>query len=310
MSSPKQNGEQRISVVVLTHQRAAELKRTLHQLCTLPEMPPIVVVDNASQDATVGMIERDFPSVSLVRAPRNLGAAGRNLGAARVRTPYVAFCDDDTWWAAGSLHLAADLLDHYPRVAAVSARVLVGRELREDPTSARMSTSPLPPNESVPGPPVLGLLAGASAFRTDAFLAMGGYHPRFFLGGEEALLALDLASAGWLLAYAPQLTVFHYPSSLRDAVRRRSLLARNATWVAWLRLPATRAIACTLQSAPRIWRDAGGINGWMETLRGMRWALRQRRVLPSEIENMRRQLQHWESRPKPARQATATARAR
>ena len=95
--------EKRISVVVLTHERSAELARTLKLLCALAEQPPVIVVDNDSQDDTVVMVERDFPAVSLVRAPRNLGACGRNLGAARVRTPYVAFCDDDTWWAAGSL---------------------------------------------------------------------------------------------------------------------------------------------------------------------------------------------------------------
>jgi GT2 family glycosyltransferase len=36
--------------------------------------------------------------VELVASPENLGAIGRNVGVARVDTPYVAFCDDDTWW--------------------------------------------------------------------------------------------------------------------------------------------------------------------------------------------------------------------
>ncbi|MGB7480132.1 MAG: glycosyltransferase, partial [Burkholderiaceae bacterium] len=108
---------QRISVVVLTHGRAAELARTLRQLRALPERPPLIVVDNASPDDTAAMVARDFPEAVLVRAPRNLGAAGRNLGAAAARTPYVAFCDDDPWWAPGSLAAAADLLDRHRSVA-------------------------------------------------------------------------------------------------------------------------------------------------------------------------------------------------
>lgn len=284
---------QRISVVVLTHGRAAELARTLRQLRALPERPPLIVVDNASPDDTAAMVARDFPEAVLVRAPRNLGAAGRNLGAAAARTPYVAFCDDDTWWAPGSLAAAADLLDRHRSVAALTARVLVGPERREDPTSSQMAASPLPPRSGLPGRPILGLLAGASAFRTSVFLALGGYHPRFFLGGEETVLALDLASAGWSMLYLPQLTVFHHPSPLRNPDRRRRLLARNAVWSAWLRLPAASALAVTLRAAPQVWRDAGGIHGWWETLRGWRWVRHQRRVLPPPVEEMRRCLLRW-----------------
>ena len=32
---------------------------------------------------------------------RNLGAVGRDLAMNHVRTPYVAFCDDDSWWEPG-----------------------------------------------------------------------------------------------------------------------------------------------------------------------------------------------------------------
>lgn len=277
-------------MVVLTHQRPAELARTLRHLCALPEQPPLLVVDNASHDGTVAMLRRDFPAVTVISASSNLGAAGRNLGAARAATPYVAFCDDDTWWAAGSLTLAASLFDRYPSVAALTARVLVGPGQREDTTSAQMSVSPLAAPCALPGMPILGLLAGATAFRTDAFLAAGGYQPRFFLGGEETVLALDLANAGWSLVYVPALTVFHYPS-LRRGPERRRLLARNAVWSAWLRLPAAAAIVTTLKWAPAIWRDAGGIRGWWNTLCGLPWALRQRHVIAPEVEAMRRLLE-------------------
>jgi len=296
---PEFNGrdgpESRISIVVLTHQRPLELARSLRHLCALPEQVPILVVDNGSNDGTCAMLEREFPQVAVIKAGRNLGAAGRNLGAAHVMTPYVAFSDDDTWWAPGSLALAADLLDRYPQVAALTARVLVGTEQREDPTCAQMAASPLSRSEPLPGKPILGLLAGASTFRNDAFLATGGYQPKFFLGGEETLLALDLVSKGWTLLYVPALTVFHYPSALRNPERRRKLLTRNAVWSAWLRLPAPLAIARTMELAPDVWRDAGGIRGWWEALRGLPWALRHRRVIPPAVETMWRLLERSEA---------------
>lgn len=274
-----------ISVAVLTHNRREEIQRTLEHLLESGEAARVCVVDNGSNDGTGEMIARRFPSVHLVRLPRNIGAAGRNHGVRALATPYVAFCDDDTWWEPGSLSRAADLFDHRSRLAAVTARVLVGPEDREDPTSGLMAASPLPPVRSLAGvTPVAGILAGACAVRRDAFLAVGGYEPRLFLGGEERLLGLDLMAAGWHLGYAPELVVHHHPSPLRDAGTRRRLLLRNALWCAWLRRPLAGALRETVDRV----RAAAGEPGFGEALagalRGLPWVLRRRRVIPPHVE--------------------------
>ncbi|WP_175922926.1 glycosyltransferase family 2 protein [Burkholderia latens] len=278
--------EARVTAVVLTFRRPAELARTLARLTALPDRPAIVVVDNGADDATAALVRERFPHAVLVHAPRNLGAAGRNLGVAAARTPYVAFCDDDTWWAPGSLAAAANLLDEHPHVAAVTARVLVGPEQREDPTCRLMAESPLDAPAALPGRPILGLLAGATAFRRDAFVDAGGYHPRYFLGGEEALLALDLYRGGRWLVYAPHLTVHHYPSTQRDVKTRVSVSTRNAVWTAWLRWPAGAALAYTVRMLPRLRRERGIIRAFA----GLPWILRERRTIPPHVERMRRQL--------------------
>ncbi|HDR9151741.1 TPA: glycosyltransferase [Burkholderia vietnamiensis] len=278
--------EPRVTAVVLTYRRADELARTLARLTALRDRPAIVVVDNGSDDATAALVRERFAHVTLVHAPGNVGASGRNLGVAVARTRHVAFCDDDTWWAPGSIAEAANLLDAYPHVAAVTARVLVGAEEREDPTCALMADSPLDASVALPGRPILGLLAGATAFRRDAYLRAGGYHPRYFLGGEEALLALDLYRAGAWLVYAPQLTVHHYPSTQRAARARRSVSTRNDVWTAWLRWPAGAAFAHTVRMLPRLRRECG----ILPALAGLPWILRERRAIPPHVERMRRRL--------------------
>ncbi len=277
----------RVSVVILTYNRAAELARTLAHTLALPEKPAVIVVDNGSSDGTAGMVRARFPGARLIRLAENHGAAARNVGARSARTPYVAFCDDDTGWAAGSLALAERLLDEHPRVAVLSARVLVGRERRDDPACAAMAASPLP-SAGLPGRAVVGFLAGASVFRRDAFLAAGGYEPRFFIGGEEALLAYDLLSAGWHIVYNDRLTVHHHPSPYRDARGRRRLLARNALWVAWLRRPLPAALRRTLRVFWSGLPDRAAIAGCMDALRGLPWVLRNRRVIPPHVEALRR----------------------
>lgn len=286
-----------MTVVVLTHQRCAELAHTLTQLQRLPEQPPIIVVDNGSTDGTYEMVRRKFPACTMLRCLNNCGAAGRNLGARYATTPYIAFCDDDTWWEPGALSQAVDLLDHHPHLGVVAARVLVGASRREDPACRPMAMSPLRVPTTQPGPALLGFLAGAAVFRRAAFIQAGGYHARLFIGGEESLLALDLAAAGWTMMYAPQLTVCHYPSTQRDATRRSALLARNAVWTAWLRLPATLAWRETVRLAPRLWREGHGLAGWVEALAGWRWIRHERRVVPRHVVEMWRKIEHTPSMP-------------
>jgi len=118
--------DSRIGVVIVTRDRCSDLMGALEHLSGLPEQPRIVVVDNASSDGTADAVEDRYPGFEVIPLDENLGAAGRNVGVAVTRTPYVAFSDDDSWWAPGSLSLAADLFDKHPRLGLLIARILVG----------------------------------------------------------------------------------------------------------------------------------------------------------------------------------------
>lgn len=273
-----------VTVVVLTHGRVREVLKTVQRLLSLPEHPSVIVVDNGSADGTADILTCRFPGIQIIALERNIGAAARNVGIREAKTPYVALCDDDTWWARGSLRRAAEVLESYPRIAVVTGRVLVGRHEREDPTCRVMAHSPLTTDSPLPGPPVLGFLAGACMIRRLAFLNVGGFEPRFFLGGEEALVAVDLASAGWQMVYMPEVLIHHYPSRTRDAPARRRLLLRNALWFAWLRRPFSSAmrqtgrLLCSGLSSPH---QAIAL---FQALAGLPWIIRHRRCLPDAVE--------------------------
>src|SRR5690606_38481844 len=205
----------RVGVVVITHQRRPEVLHTLRRLRDLPERPPVVVVDNASTDGTADAVAAQHPEAALVRSPVNLGAVARNVGVEALDTPYVAFCDDDTWWEPGSLERAADLFDADPRLGCLTARILVAPEGREHPITPELRGSPLPGPPDLPGPVLLSVLAGASVFRVSAFTEAGGFSPRLWLGGEEELLSLDLAAAGWWMCWVEDMVVDHAASRVR-----------------------------------------------------------------------------------------------
>ncbi len=286
----------RLSIVVLTFNRARRVLDTLGRLHRLPEGCPVLLVDNGSTDHTSDLVRHHFPAVRVIRLHRNLGAAGRNYGVQAAGTPYVAFCDDDTWWAEGALPRAVELLDAHPRIAALSARVLVGPAETEDPACLPMARSPLP-SAGLPGPALLGFLAGACVMRREVFLAAGGYEPRLFLGAEEQLLAWDLAARGWAIVYASAVIAHHHPAPRTDTARRRRLVLRNAAWIAWLRRPATSALRASIALLREARERRCSMRWLLECLLGMTWVVRRRRVLPPPIEAWIRLL---ETRPQPA----------
>jgi len=288
-------GDERIGVVVLTHNRVDQLLEIVARLQALPEQPEIVVVDNGSRDGTAERLARCFPTARCVRSELNLGAAGRNLGVRACARRYVALCDDDTWWEGGSLRRAADLLDAHPRLGLVNARVLVGPQNRVDATCAAMARSPVPGPDWLPGRPLIGFLAGASAVRRRAFLEVGGFEPRLFIGAEEELVGMDLARNGWAMAYVEDLVVHHHPSPLRDPRGRSALLDRNRLWIAWMRRPVGRAVDLTVELARRAMHDPVARGALVEALRGLPWALGHRRVVPIWVEPQLRAVEHMAS---------------
>jgi GT2 family glycosyltransferase len=276
--------DSRIGVVVITYQRRAEALGAVERLTALPEQPPIVLVDNGSTDGTAQAVRSRFPQVDVVALSWNAGAVGRNLGVQRLNTPYVAFCDDDTWWEPGSLTAAADALDAHPRLAVVNARIVVEPSGRDDPIVAELRGSPVPGPAWLPGPALGSFLAGASAVRRDAFMAAGGFSSRLWLGGEEELLATDLLSDGWEICYLEHLRVHHAASPVRDSTRRRRDGLRNTLWFTWLRRPLAPALRRTAFLAVSAPRDRISALAWFDAVRGLPWVLAGRRTRPRSVE--------------------------
>ncbi|MFH9613534.1 glycosyltransferase family 2 protein [Streptomyces pratensis] len=281
----------RVTVVVITHNRRPELLRTLHALRTLPEEPRVIVTDNASDDGTAEAVARLFPEMTLLTPGRNLGALGRNLAVGEVRSPYVAFCDDDTWWEPLSLRRAADLLDTRPHLGAVTARIVVEPSGEEDPVVAELRDSPLSGPDWLPGPALGSFLAAATVMRTDAFRSVGGFHPGLWLGGEEELLATDLLVRGWWLSYVPDLLIHHAASGVRDSTERRTLGLRNTLWFTWLRRPWISAVRRTVHLMCTVPRDRASLKAFARAAAGLPWVLRQRRPVPPLLESRLRTLE-------------------
>jgi GT2 family glycosyltransferase len=282
----------RTTVVVATRNRRAELIQTLTKLCSLRPSPPIVVVDNGSADGTVSTVRREFPAVELIALPHNAGAAARSAGVSRASTPYVAFSDDDSWWAPDALVRAERLLDRHRQVGLIAAKTLVGPEEQPDPVEKLMAGSPLGHRPGLPGPSVLGFLACSVVMRREAYLAVGGFSPLLHFAAEEKLLSYDLATAGWELCYVDDIRAHHYPSAYRPAgIRRRAQELRNNLLISWLRRPLAVAVRQTTRTIGHARRDPVAQLALKGLARRLPAALARRERLPAHVEDQVRLLE-------------------
>lgn len=273
-----------ITVVVITHNRRHELLASLASLRHLPERPPVIVVDNGSGDGTVPTVRAEASWAQVLPLGHNAGGAGRNAGVRLAQTPYVAFCDDDTRWSPGSLDAARRLMDESPRLAVVTARIVVEPDGVLDPVCADMADSPLPTPLDSPGSPLMSFLAGASVVRRSAFLAAGGFEPYLLIGGEEELLASRLADGGWAMSYAPELEIHHRASALRDPHLRRQQGIRNTLWYTWLRRPLRSALHRSFGLLCDVPRDRVTLSALSETVGSLAWVLGNRHSVSTDTE--------------------------
>ena len=258
-----------VTFVILTCDRWERLERTVTRLRREHPDVPVVVVDNGSEQPA-----GEVPGAQVVRCERDRGAAARNLGVEQARTPYVAFCDDDAWWEAGTLEPALARLERETDLGALVGRVLVEPGGRLDPVSAAHAREGR----------VTGFQATALVVRRSAFLGVGGFHERFPIGAEEELLAMQLLSAGWRLAYEPRAVLHHQPVPAAHRTRRHRPLGqpRNELWTAWLRRP----LPVAARETARIIRTTPDPRVLGSALKGLPWVLRERDVNPPEVERL------------------------
>ncbi|MGV0642841.1 glycosyltransferase family 2 protein [Mycolicibacterium sp. XJ879] len=276
------------SFVIASRNRAQELATVVARLLDTTACP-IVVVDNASEDDSVAIMRRitarSAGRLRIVELGTNQGAVGRNAGVAACTTPYVAFCDDDSWWTAGSPAIGAELFDSHPSLGLLAARTIVWPQRREDPFTALLADSALGHRPDLPGPSILGFMSCAAMVRVHAFQQAGGFSDILHFRGEEQLLAFDLAALGWDLCYCPALTAIHQPSETRATTAAQDArVLRNDALTTWLRRPIPQCLRVTADLLRSAVQDREHARGAAEAFLKLPAVVQQRRPLPSNLE--------------------------
>lgn len=196
----------RSTVIVITWRGRDHIDACLDALAAQSRRHRTLVVDNASDDGTSGLLAARS-GIEVLRLPRNTGYAG-GLAAALplVDTPFVAWLNDDAAPDADWLEVVEGNLSRTTTAAAV-ASVLVAPEGRVQSTGVRLTADGHGADATATGE-VFGFCGGAALLRTDVLRDSGGVPPEFFCYYEDTDTAWRLRLAGFDVVRA-EATVTH-----------------------------------------------------------------------------------------------------
>jgi len=258
-------------VIVVTWRGREQVTRCLDALARQDCPHTTVVLDNASDDGTAELLAEHPSAPRVIRLARNAGYAGGLAAALReVRTPFVAWLNDDTEVAPRWLGRLEAALDADPRAAAAGA-TLVTPDGEIQSTGVRLTADGHGADSTEPTAGVFGFCGGAVLLRTTALAAIGGVPAGFFCYYEDTDTSWRLRLAGWRIVHVPAAKVRHLhgastrPGSPRfhrwnERNRLLTLLRCAPALVAWrqvlrflavtLLLPVRRLLRTEVPDAP------------------------------------------------------------
>ncbi|MFQ6023460.1 MAG: glycosyltransferase family 2 protein [Acidiferrobacterales bacterium] len=261
----------------------------------------IVVVDNASKDGSLELVEKHYPEIALTRLKENMGfAAANNLAVAHVADcHWITLVNPDAFPEPEWLEKLMEAAQAYPVYSSYASRML----LNEDRTRLdgagdvyhtsggawRRGHNQATHKSDFKKGEVFGACAGAALYRRDAFLDVGGFDEGYFCYFEDVDLAFRLRLAGYRCLYVPEAVVHHVGSA---TMGERSDFTtyhgqRNLVWtyfkdmpwpLFWLYLPQH----LLLNMAMLVWYSVRG-QAWViwkakwDALKGLPRILRERR---------------------------------
>ena len=114
-------GQQKLSVIIPTHNRVGLLPRALASIHAQTSPPAeVIVVDDGSTDGTERLMQSEFPGVWYLRQENRGVAAARNHGIREARGEWLAFLDSDDEWLPQKLERQLDALAKNPELLVLS----------------------------------------------------------------------------------------------------------------------------------------------------------------------------------------------
>lgn len=247
------------AVVILNWNGEAMLRQFLPSVISgsCEEGTVVYVADNASTDRSCEVVEKEFPSVRLIRLERNYGfAEGYNRALAQVEAEYVVLLNSDVEVTDGWLQDMVTYMDTHPEVAACQPKILSyqHRNLFEYAGASGgfmdrygypfcrgrvLDTVEEDKGQYEDIIPVFWATGAALMIRLEVYRKVGGLDARFFAHMEEIDLCWRLRSRGYELVCIPSSKVYHVGGATlkKENPRKTFLNFRNNLLMLYKNLP-------------------------------------------------------------------------
>ncbi|HDN80780.1 MAG: glycosyltransferase family 2 protein [Chloroflexi bacterium] len=202
----------------------------------------VILVDNASTDGSVPLVEREFPEVKLIKLRRNLGlTGGANVGIMHSRGEVIALLNNDAEAHPDWLAALYDALQRHPEAGMAASKMLLydrrdvinsaGDFYRVDGVPGNRGVWERDEGQYDEEEYVFGACGGAAAYRRSMLEDIGLFDEEMFMYCEDVDLAWRAQIAGYKCIYVPKAIVYHRLSATGGGKTASFYNGRNFIYV-------------------------------------------------------------------------------
>ncbi|RJP28959.1 MAG: glycosyltransferase family 2 protein [Candidatus Omnitrophota bacterium] len=227
-----------VSIIIPNYNGRQLLERFLPSVVSLnyPNFE-VIIVDNASNDASYDFIKKNYPQIKVIHADKNYGTAeGSNIGLTEAEGEFLFFISND-------MELDKDMLDFMVLrmldndsvgICTCKMRRLTDEGVRLniiDSVGSELDIFGFPCsigiNQEDKGQfdtfrDVFFSFGGALLIKKDLFVLLGGYDPAFFTLADDIDLSWRVRLLGYRVVAEPKSVLYHRVSATLGTIYGRS----------------------------------------------------------------------------------------
>ncbi|WP_103327268.1 glycosyltransferase family 2 protein [Bacteroidetes bacterium endosymbiont of Geopemphigus sp.] len=216
-----------LAVVILNWNGVRWLEKFLPAIERFSQKSDLYVIDNASSDTSIDYLEKNHPSIKIIRHAQNLGfAGGYNKGIEQIHTKILCLLNSDVEVTEHWLKAIVSFFDNDHKLAVLQPKILdyTNKECFEYAGSAggfidnwgypycrgRIFYQTEIDTDQYEDSSEIFWASGACFFiRKSTYEEAGGFDEQFFAHMEEIDLCWRLRNKGYKIAYTASSKVYH-----------------------------------------------------------------------------------------------------
>jgi len=198
-----------LSIIIVNYNGANFLDECIRSIfLTEPQVSfEVIVIDNASQDNSVAILENLPHPIRIIKNNENIGfAAANNQGAREAIGLRLFLLNNDTVVTPDAIDRLIEYFDSTPDLGVVSPMLL-----NADGSVQGHGSGLLTWLYRTSTPRFVAFVTGAAMMiRASVYAEVGGFDEAYFFYNEDVDLCKTLRKRGYKIAYCPDAKIFHF----------------------------------------------------------------------------------------------------